>query len=54
MVKIKNIIELLDAEPLNVTDTMQIIESTVNSFDELNDENKINVSIKGTSLFAKK
>lgn len=53
MFKVKNITELLEAEKLNIIDAMQLIESTVKSFQEINDENKIGALVESAASFAK-
>ncbi|KAF0713706.1 52 kDa repressor of the inhibitor of the protein kinase-like, partial [Aphis craccivora] len=51
--KLKNITEFLEAEKLNIIDAMQLIESTVKSFQEINDEKKIDALVKSAASFAK-
>lgn len=53
MFKVKNITEFLEAEKLNIIDAMQLIESTVKSFQEINDEKKIDALVKSAASFAK-
>lgn len=53
MFKVKHITELLEAEKLNIIDAMQLIESTVKSFQEINDEKNIDASVQSAASFAK-
>jgi len=53
MFKVKNITELMEAEKLNIIDAMQLIESTVKSFQEINDEKKIDALVEKVAFFAK-